>query len=71
MGGIVGRETDRDAISGNHANAKASHPAGQLCSYFLPGLEGDLIAAAAQYLVDTAGGLDEVVSRQMGAPVAR
>ena len=65
MRGIVGGEADRNPVAGNDANSKAPHSARQLCCHFLSGFKCDLIAAAAQYLVDTAGGLNEVVSRQV------
>jgi hypothetical protein len=65
VGRVVRREADLHAIAGDHADAEAPHPAGQLGRHGLAAVERDLVAAAAENLLDRAGRLDQIVSRQM------
>lgn len=68
VGGIVRGQSDRHAIARNHPNAKAPHSTGQLSRDLLTGLQRNLVATPAQNLVDTAGCLNEIVSRQLASP---
>ena len=62
--GIVRGETDLDAVARNHANAEAAHAPGELGRDGLPGVELDLIAPAAEDLLDGAGRLDQIFASQ-------
>jgi len=68
MSGIVRRKPDCHAVPWDHTDTKSTHPTGQLSRDLLPGLKSNLITAAAQNLVDTAGGLNKIVSRQKVSP---
>ena len=68
MSGIVRRKADGHTVTWDHTDAKSTHPAGQLSRDLLPGLKSNLITTAAQNLVDTAGGLNKIVSRQKVSP---
>ena len=65
MGRVVGREANCDPVAGNHSNSEAAHSARELSRNLLSVLEGDLISATAENLVDTTGRLYQVVSRQI------
>ncbi len=68
MSGIVRRKADGHAVTWDHTDAKSAHSTGQLSRDLLPGLKSNLITTAAQNLVDTAGGLNKIVSRQKVSP---
>ena len=62
MGRIVGRNADLNAIARNHADPEAPNTARQLGGDGLAGVEGDLVATAAENLPDLAGCLNKIVS---------
>ena len=67
VGRVVGRESDRHPITGDHANAEPAHAARELRSDLLPVFQRDLVATAAEDLIHAAGRLNQVVSRQIGS----
>src|SRR6188474_3425364 len=69
--GIVGREADLDAIARNHADPEPAHAPGQLRRHGLSRLERDLIAPAAEDLLDGSVRLDEIFSGQDGRQGSR
>ncbi len=70
MGRVVGRDANLNTISGNHPNAKAPHSTRELRGHRLATLEGDLVAAAAENLVDGSGRLNQVVACQTLSPLS-
>jgi len=55
--GVVGRNADLDPVSGNHPDPEAPHPARKLGRHGLTRLQDDLVAPAAENLLDGSGGL--------------
>src|SRR5262245_36637002 len=68
---IVGREPDLHAVARNHADPEPPHAARELCSDGLPRLERDLIATAAEDLLDGSVRLNEIFARQDGPQGSR
>jgi len=66
VGGIVGRYANLDPIPGDHANPKSAHATRELRGHELAALEGNLVATAAENLVDGSGRLYQVVTCQTG-----
>jgi hypothetical protein len=65
MRGIIRRESDGDAVTGNHSNPESAHAPGELGRDLLVILERDLIATAAEDFIHAACRLNEIVARQI------
>jgi len=68
MAGIVRREAYGDPVARNHPDAKTAHSARELRGDDLARFQRDLIATAAEDLVDGSRRLNQIVPGQTNTP---